>query len=380
MITAAMKSLLNAIGSKEAPKGYNQIYSRAEKIVGKPKLTDMTLTQIRALQNRMIKGGSASSAVGRYQFLRKTLDATRAEMKIAGTAVWTPDLQDRMAVHLMKGRGLNQYLAGDMSRTTFANNLAKEWASLPVVTPINGKRPGQSYYAGDGLNKAFHDPADILRLVDALKPSPQPLLSPEPSEPAPARETAVTAPAASGGAVTPSSPRHQIKTLQKALNDRNYDAGKEDGIWGTLTRAAVLACQGNNGLPLNAEAIMYPDVLAAPRWVVESRQEATVKDLRKDGSETIKTADVVQKVGGTAAGGAVVVKAGSDSGLFDTLGGWAEKAGTVKGWFEPFADIGVWIASNFWWGVALVGGAGAIGLGYWMKNKRLREYKEAVRK
>jgi muramidase (phage lysozyme)/peptidoglycan hydrolase-like protein with peptidoglycan-binding domain len=363
-MNAATKALLNAIGSKEAPKGYNQIYTPAEKIVGKPKLTDMTLTQIRALQNRMIKGGAASSACGRYQFLRKTLDATRAEMRIAGTAVWTPDLQDRMAVHLMEARGLNQYLKGKMSRETFANNLAKEWASLPVVTPINGKKPGQSYYAGDGLNAALHSPADILRLIDALKAPASPAL-PVDAAPPPATDP--------DPLIGPESSPAQIRALQAELALKNYNVGKIDGKWGKLTAGAVLSFKSNNGLSTATLPVRLSVVKAAQVWVIETRQDATVAELRKDGSTTVKGADLAQIAGGTAVTAGVAEQAG----LFSKVGEWAEKAGTVRGWLEPFSGIVEWLASNIWLGLGVAGGAAALWFGYRVKQKRLAEYKEA---
>jgi muramidase (phage lysozyme) len=171
-----IRNLLDFIGSKEAPKGYDQIYTRAEKIVGKPAVSKMTLNQVLALQERMKKSGS--SAAGRYQFLQATLQATMNRMKLRGHEVWTPELQDRMAVNLLELRGLNKYLAGKIGATEFANNLAMEWASLPVVSTIRGRhrmvRAGESYYSGDGLNAALHPTNAIMDLVKALRnPSPE---------------------------------------------------------------------------------------------------------------------------------------------------------------------------------------------------------------
>lgn len=188
MISASLKALLDAIGKHEAPKGYGQIYGGAK---GVPKDTDvskLTLDGVLSLQSRMLAAKSASTACGRYQFLKKTLMATMAQMGLKGSELWNADLQDRMAVHLMQNRGLGKYLSGQISREAFANNLAKEWASLPVVTAMRGASrdlvPGQSYYAGDGLNKAFHKPEAILKLVDALKGAEMPV-QPDPALPAP---------------------------------------------------------------------------------------------------------------------------------------------------------------------------------------------------
>lgn len=169
----ALKDLLDAIGSREAPKGYGQIYSGAKGVPHDADVSKMTLGGVLVFQQQMLNGGSKSTACGRYQFLKKTLQATIDQMNLSATALWDADLQDRMAVHLMENRGLKKYLAGQMSREDFANNLAKEWASLPVVTAIKGAsrqlEPGMSYYAGDGLNKSFHSVSSIMDLVDGLK-------------------------------------------------------------------------------------------------------------------------------------------------------------------------------------------------------------------
>jgi muramidase (phage lysozyme) len=172
-MTPALSGLLSLIRSKEAPKGYGQVYG------GSPIAEDvsrMTLSRVRKFQNQMLAAGSKSTACGGYQFIKKTLVATMLEMGLRGDEVWTPELQDRMAVHLLEKRKLSEYLAGRITREDFANNLAMEWASLPVVTAIRGAhrqlKPGQSYYAGDGLNKAHHDPKAVLSAIDALKGGP----------------------------------------------------------------------------------------------------------------------------------------------------------------------------------------------------------------
>jgi len=91
--------------------------------------------------------------------------------------------------------------------------------------------------------------------------------------------------------ITPRSDPDLIALLQKELNARNYDAGAEDGAWGSLTRAAVLALQGNNDLPLDREAIRLSQVKAAGKWVIESRENLTETDLRKGNDPVIKKAD-----------------------------------------------------------------------------------------
>lgn len=172
-ITPAIESLLTAIKAHEAPKGYGQVYSGADKESRLADVSKMTVDGALLFQAQMLRKGSKSTAIGGYQFLRKTLKELKAVMGLKGDERLDKDLQDRMAIVLMQRRGLGEYLDGTLSREKFANNLAMEWASLPVVTPIQGQKrglkPGQSYYSGDGLNKAFHKPETILALVDAVK-------------------------------------------------------------------------------------------------------------------------------------------------------------------------------------------------------------------
>ena len=190
-VTPEIKTLLDAIRSHEAPKGYGQIYSGARGVSLKADVSKMTLDGVLNFQSQMLAGKSKSTACGGYQFLRKTLKATIQGMGLKGNEVWTPELQDRMALYLVEQRGLPRFLSGRITRTEFANNLAKEWASLPVVSTVQGGsrivNRGQSFYAGDGLNKSFHKPAVIESLLDAIKGQKEsptaPPISPSPESP-----------------------------------------------------------------------------------------------------------------------------------------------------------------------------------------------------
>lgn len=186
MLSPALKPLLALIREYEGGpgmKGYGTVYGGSPV---KADVSKMTLDEVYAFQKKMLDAGSKSTACGGYQFIRKTLLATIKQMKLTGRELWAPDLQDLMAIHLMKLRGLDSYLSGEIGPEAFANNLAKEWASLPVVTPINGKKPGQSYYDGDGINSAHHKPAAVLSAIDALKAAALPA-SPPPTPVPPAQ-------------------------------------------------------------------------------------------------------------------------------------------------------------------------------------------------
>lgn len=98
---------------------------------------------------------------------------------------FSPDLQDRMGYHLLKRRGYAAFIAGKITRSEFGKRLAQEWASLPVLVPMKGAKRlinrGQSYYAGDGVNKSLTKPEQLEDILDvALKagnklPTPAPV-------------------------------------------------------------------------------------------------------------------------------------------------------------------------------------------------------------
>lgn len=189
--------LLDFIGGIEAPKGYGTIFANKQDKLPRP-LTDMTLDEVIAAQVRWSKN-HGSSAAGRYQFMRATLKELMAELGLRGSQKLTPDMQDVMAFHLLKRRGYQQFVSGQISLKTFGLNLAKEWASLPVLHDVQGAhRPltrGQSYYAGDGLNKSLTKAMDVeVVLAEVLNEAGRtPVTSPQPA-PAPTPASAPSRP------------------------------------------------------------------------------------------------------------------------------------------------------------------------------------------
>ena len=162
--------LLHFIASFEAPRGYDQIYSGAEAMLGRFPLTSMTIADVYALQHRMKPSGS--TAVGRYQFIESTLHSVVDELKVPVATLFDAKIQDRFAWRLLERRGLKRYLAGTMSTRTFANALAMEWAALPVQNDMQGYKKfikrGESYYSGVAGNKALCSPEAIMQKVEAI--------------------------------------------------------------------------------------------------------------------------------------------------------------------------------------------------------------------
>jgi muramidase (phage lysozyme) len=156
---ARYDGVLSVIRKAEAPgDSYNRIFGTSQTF----DLTSKTIGEVKQLQAEMLQRGSPSSAVGAYQFLRKTLAETQQSLGIDDDTLFTEEVQDRLAVALLKRRGVDSFLAGEISEEEFMNNLAKEWAGLPTSD-------GTSYYEGDGLNKAQIGRDLVARAVSSLK-------------------------------------------------------------------------------------------------------------------------------------------------------------------------------------------------------------------
>lgn len=154
----------------EARAGYDIIFGHNQNKLPKP-VTSMTVAE---LQRHQTSGWPAkSTASGGYQFMRATLAGLRTELKLNDGQIFEPNLQDRLGYHLLKRRGYEAFMAGTISRTEFGKRLAMEWASFPVLTVGKGAHRtlnrGQSYYAGDGVNKALVKPEAVEALLDRVK-------------------------------------------------------------------------------------------------------------------------------------------------------------------------------------------------------------------
>lgn len=181
-----VQKLLDFIGSIEANGNYNAVYGSAN---ATRDLSALTLNEVLEEQRQKI-AAKRQSATGKYQFIRATLAGLRDEMRLSGMERFTPDLQDKMATRLLERRGLKNWMGGRIDDRQFANNLAREWASLPVI------ETGRSYYAGDGLNKSLVTPEDVLACLadvaesgvpDTSLPPLAPLSKPEKVAPPAAR-------------------------------------------------------------------------------------------------------------------------------------------------------------------------------------------------
>lgn len=158
--------VLDLIGRKESNGNYNAHFGKANQT--DIDFTDMSIDEVLAWQGQFVKQGSPSSAVGKYQIIRKTMKSLKKSLGLSGKEKFDKAMQDRMAGALLDRRGYSKFLKGDITEEQFGNNLAKEWASFPVIT---GAKAGRSFYAGDGLNKALTGVEDVINAIGRISSS-----------------------------------------------------------------------------------------------------------------------------------------------------------------------------------------------------------------
>jgi muramidase (phage lysozyme) len=153
-------ALRHVTAEAESGSDYNAVFGMGKS--DKRDLSVHTVGEVMALQRHYTDSGSPSSAIGKYQFLRKTLDSLVKEGVVSRDEPFTPDVQERAFTALAKRRGLDKYMSGEMDEGSFMNSLAKEWAGLPTTN-------GMSFYAGDGLNKATTGPKKVLEALKRIR-------------------------------------------------------------------------------------------------------------------------------------------------------------------------------------------------------------------
>jgi hypothetical protein len=123
-------------------------------------LTSMTVAEVQEFQSNMISGRGPTgkhetTAVGKYQIIAGTLAGLIKNGAIKPGDIFNSSTQDRAAIALLKGRGMDAYIGGKISKDEFANRVAQEWASMPLAS-------GKGAYDGTGSNKAGGSRAEYL--------------------------------------------------------------------------------------------------------------------------------------------------------------------------------------------------------------------------
>lgn len=172
---------------------------------------------------------------------------------------------------------------------------------------------------------------------------------------------------------------YRVKALQDRLVSLGYHLAA-DGDFGPATRRQLIAFQADNGL--SPDGVVGPLTSAALEVAVPinnqpggNRKDLTVKDLRKSGSKTIKSADRLTGIGGgavaTGAGAKLLEELGSAPGL-ETLKGFSAMVQQVTDLLDPIIQT---IGDNKWLALAAIGFA-VFMIARQIKERRLSDAKE----
>jgi hypothetical protein len=147
------EALLDIIGQGESRGNYNALVygKKGANTPGSVDLTNMTIAQVQEYQKGMIAKGHASTAVGKYQMIEKTL---AEQVKKAGLDAKTTKF-DQKTQDLLASQLIDQAGFGKKDSDTVMKNLAGTWASLPK------DMSGRGQYDGFNQNKATINPRDL---------------------------------------------------------------------------------------------------------------------------------------------------------------------------------------------------------------------------
>ena len=155
------RPFLDLIGGIEGPDGYNDVVMGG---LPPPRpLTEMTIAEVLAHQGDMIDSGEGS-AVGRYQFIRKTLKELVEIHDINPEIRFNRVTQDFLARLKMEDCG---FYNPDRSSARLGSCLSRTWAALP--DPETGK----SYYHGKA-NRALTDVDSLVAALEVRFSAPRP--------------------------------------------------------------------------------------------------------------------------------------------------------------------------------------------------------------
>lgn len=166
--------LLNLIAKHESESaaarqgvnsGYAVVVGQAFKVYPPAKsITTMTVSEVLSWQKEAINKtkqahGSGYSAAGRYQVIRKTLQS----LSVNNNALFDKETQDVIGIMLLYRRGWDKWVEGKLSTAAFADNLSREWASLPYHTD-------RSYYDKDVHgNRSLVSREEVMQVLNKIR-------------------------------------------------------------------------------------------------------------------------------------------------------------------------------------------------------------------
>ena len=160
-IQGAVKAVRDFIAQYES-KGHYDIRNGMSR---NPAILDMTIDEILQHQRGWRRWpGSASSAIGRYQYTQETLEWMAGVMGVnTSTQKFNPEFQDELIVADLRQRcRLDGWLNGSVSDEAFINKISTVWAAIPNSS-------NRSTYQGVANNSKGLDYDETLAIIGQIK-------------------------------------------------------------------------------------------------------------------------------------------------------------------------------------------------------------------
>lgn len=172
-VNPGVKVILEGIASIESKTGeigYNVIQGFV-KVKEYPDITKLTLDKLPTVMALAKKNGSATGALGKYQIMSGTLSDLKRWLHLSGSELFSPAMQDKMAIKLLNNKGLTEWISGTITNLEFMHKIAETWAAVP-----DPQKGGKSKYSGVGNNKSgmtvakFNDILNKARKLLSMPP------------------------------------------------------------------------------------------------------------------------------------------------------------------------------------------------------------------
>jgi hypothetical protein len=144
--TDAKASQENFASGYDVPFAYGR-YLQPSKPISQmtfQELGDFQSRQVNATKGTFDNTNLGTGAVGRYQFIGRTLENLKNRLGYKDTDVFSPEVQDRLFDALMEEQGLQKLLAGLITPEKFQEKLSSQFASIPKPGTETGTYKGQN--------------------------------------------------------------------------------------------------------------------------------------------------------------------------------------------------------------------------------------------
>ena len=158
---------------------YDMVYNYGNTVAPSKPVTEMTLRELEAFQNRLIGATrgkvrgtkQGTSAVGKYQVIKTSLfgkggtaenprkNSWAAKLGLSADTVYSPEVQENIGMLALRESGYDSYINGERSQASFQNRLANMWASV-------ARSDGTDVY-GQGIHTFKKD---LQPMLSALAP------------------------------------------------------------------------------------------------------------------------------------------------------------------------------------------------------------------